>query len=212
MNAYNVVQNNATNLIMPIIEEMVDGHNCSLVWDAAWEIMTLADPTLYVLGPFWYGTHALYYYEDLVRNSTDNNTMATIELFDDVLIDLYMTYWEKAYNALNSSALMDQMEELGGLLATNDTSVADLTPDTSTSNAVDSFFVNYLNSSLASDPWNITNSSLTNVPGNSTNSSLAIDAGNGTNLTGDWTSALNALSADLASLQTAVPTETGSSM
>lgn len=152
LQAYSGVQSNATDVLMPIIEEMVDGHNSTLVWDAAWEILSLANPNIIVMGPFFRGLHAFDYYEDLMMSSTDNATMASSIAIDNVLIDLYQTTWNKAYDALNSSGLLHNLDILGQSLISDDPSVADINQDTTTTDSVNGFFLNYLNSTLVELP------------------------------------------------------------
>lgn len=60
LQVFSILQSNATDLIMPLVADMVAGHNSTLVWDAAWEIMSLANPDIIVEGPFLYGMHSLY--------------------------------------------------------------------------------------------------------------------------------------------------------
>ncbi|KAL9044991.1 MAG: hypothetical protein Q9214_001911, partial [Letrouitia sp. 1 TL-2023] len=46
--SYDIARSNATDLIMPMLYEMVNGSNAFLIWDAAWEIASLADPSILI--------------------------------------------------------------------------------------------------------------------------------------------------------------------
>lgn len=90
---------------MPLVADMVTGHNSTLIWDAAWVIMSLANPDIIVEGPFRYGMHSLYWWEDQIRGTTDDVTMTSTMAINNVLIDLYSTTWNQAYDALRGSGL-----------------------------------------------------------------------------------------------------------
>ncbi len=136
-----------------------------------------------VMGPFLYGMHAFDYYEDAIRNSTDNETMAAIIAIDDFLINLYQTTWNKAYDALDSSGLLHDLDILAQCLTSNDTSVADLNEDPTTTDSINEFFLGYLNSSLVEHPsddpiWRVVDDSTSGD--NSTFSNNSASGDNGT--------------------------------
>ncbi|KAL8717225.1 MAG: hypothetical protein Q9225_005510 [Loekoesia sp. 1 TL-2023] len=148
MEAYNVIRDNATTMLMPIIEEMVNGSNSDLVWNAAWEIMSLADRSIIIVGgPVFQGMHLLDWWEDSIANKTDNENMNSIRAMDAVFIDLYQTTWNKANDILDSSGLSHEMDLIEAAL--NGTS---LEFDDSNADAINDFFLNGPNSTLASSP------------------------------------------------------------
>ncbi|KAL8689999.1 MAG: hypothetical protein Q9218_004462, partial [Villophora microphyllina] len=88
--AYDAVRANATHLITPFIEGMVKRSNSNMVWAAAWEIMSLADPEIIVLGgPVSQGMHSSVWVEDNIANKIDNKTMSNILAIDGLVIDSY---------------------------------------------------------------------------------------------------------------------------
>lgn len=80
--------------------------------------------------------------------------MLSIEAINNVVIDLYNTTWNKAFNALNSSGLLYDMEILDAALNSNssDPSIANATIDQTTSNNVNAWFLNYLTSDFVDLP------------------------------------------------------------
>ncbi|KAI4157342.1 MAG: hypothetical protein LQ342_008352 [Letrouitia transgressa] len=169
LQAYDAVRSNATNLIMPYIENMVNGSNSAAMWDAAWEIASLADPEIILVGgPFFYGMHAMDFYEDEAMNKTDNETMTSYFAIDEVLITQYQDTWNKCYKALNSSGLLHDLDVLQAALWTNDTALSQIEMDTSLTKDITDFFINGPNSTLAGDDgidWSKVNST---AIGNST--------------------------------------------
>ncbi|KAL9034431.1 MAG: hypothetical protein Q9214_007044, partial [Letrouitia sp. 1 TL-2023] len=152
LQAYDAVRSNATDLIMPFIEDMVNGSNSAAMWDAAWEIASLADPEIILIGGcFFRGMHAMDFYEDEAMNKTDNKTMTSFFAIDEVLIKRYQDTWNKSYNALNSSGLLHDLDVLQAALWTNDTALSKIEMDTSLTKDVNGFFINGPNSTLAGD-------------------------------------------------------------
>ncbi|KAL9607066.1 MAG: hypothetical protein Q9167_007983 [Letrouitia subvulpina] len=162
LQAYDAVRINATNLIMPYIENMVNGSNSATMWDAAWEIASLADPEIIVVGGvFSHGMHAMDFYEDEAMNKTDNKTMSSYFAIDEVLITQYQDTWNKCYKALNSSGMLHDLDVLQAALWTNDTTLGKLELDTGLTKDVNDFFINGPNSTLAGDDeidWSKVNS------------------------------------------------------
>ncbi|KAI4209662.1 MAG: hypothetical protein LQ351_007416 [Letrouitia transgressa] len=169
LQAYDATRVNATNLIMPYIADMVNGSNSAAMWDAAWEIASLADPEIILVGGvFFRGMHAMDFYEDQAMNKTDNETMTSFFAIDEVLITRYQDTWNKCYNALNSSGLLHDLDVLQAVLLTNDTTLSQIEMDTSLTKDVNDFFLNGPNSTLAGDDgidWSKVNST---AIGNST--------------------------------------------
>ncbi|KAL8736204.1 MAG: hypothetical protein Q9166_000359 [cf. Caloplaca sp. 2 TL-2023] len=145
MEFYGVVTSNATETIMPFVQEMVNGSDSELLWNAAWEIMSLADPSILVIGgPVFRGMHAFDWFEDSMAYSTDNQTMQSIYAIDTAIIDLYVTTWNKANDALSAAGLLDDIEVLSALTSNQ-------TLDDSGTDATNQFFLDGLNRTLPSD-------------------------------------------------------------
>ncbi|KAL8696586.1 MAG: hypothetical protein Q9224_002719, partial [Gallowayella concinna] len=111
--ALGAVKQNATDMIMPFIKEMVKGSNNEVVWYAAWEIMSLADPSIMVIGgPVFRGMHAFDGLEDSIMDKTDEQTMTSIYATNKKVIDLYQTTWNKANDALTKAGLLQDLDVL----------------------------------------------------------------------------------------------------
>ncbi|KAL8677466.1 MAG: hypothetical protein Q9186_006107 [Xanthomendoza sp. 1 TL-2023] len=135
MDYFSELQNNATDIIMPIIEDMVAGSNSDDIYGMAWEIISLIEPRIVFppSGLFYQGTHACDWYEKQLANQTDATTMKEISDVHTVLIDIYMDGWERATNALNEGGLLENLYNVTNTLAlnSNQSTVADLKlPDT----------------------------------------------------------------------------------
>ncbi|KAL9582411.1 MAG: hypothetical protein Q9212_003316 [Teloschistes hypoglaucus] len=91
LNAFHSVQANTTDVIWPLIEDMLAASKSSLVYEAAFAVfahLTMAPVT--ISGPFAFGMHALDDYEDwLVASGASNETMTLVHAIDGILIDLY---------------------------------------------------------------------------------------------------------------------------
>ncbi|KAI4245471.1 MAG: hypothetical protein L6R40_002532 [Gallowayella cf. fulva] len=153
MDALGVVKDNATEMIMPFIQDMVlQAPDYQLVWYGAWEIMSLADPSILVIGgPFFRGMHAFDSFEDLIVNKTDEKTMASIYAIDDMVIDLYQTTWNKANDALTEAGLVQDLDVLSALTSNQ-------TLDDSGTDATNQWFVDGLNSLSAANSTSADNS------------------------------------------------------
>lgn len=134
LEAYEAAQGNASDLIFPILDEMLNGTNSSIVYDAAWSIYAdLTGTSPMIVGPFMYGMHSLNWIEDQIFANSTNTTSGTnmtesqfqtdIMSMHAVLLDLYSTAWTKSVAALNATGLLDDMQTLSAYLSTNDTSV-----------------------------------------------------------------------------------------
>ncbi|KAL8753167.1 MAG: hypothetical protein Q9184_005500 [Pyrenodesmia sp. 2 TL-2023] len=90
LQAFSMLRTNATNLLMPIVEDMVEGSDSDLIWGMAWEILSLAEPNIQVTRSLFHGgLHACDWYEDSVRNTTNEESMKMLLAVDAVLIDIY---------------------------------------------------------------------------------------------------------------------------
>lgn len=91
--------------------------------------------------------------------------MTSIMAINDVVIDLYNTTWNQAYDALSSSGLLYDMEIIREALVSDDISVANAKIDSTTTDSVNEFFLNYLSSPLVRLPkdttWTIQNEATT---------------------------------------------------
>ncbi|KAI4207646.1 MAG: hypothetical protein LQ346_000453 [Caloplaca aetnensis] len=125
LDAYDVVQRNATDVIWPFIENMLAASNSSLVYEAAFAVYAhLTMAPVAVSGPFAYGMHALDEYEDgLVESGASNETMTMVYAIDGILIDLYETAWQNATAALDATDLPEDFEFLADYLDPKDRSL-----------------------------------------------------------------------------------------
>lgn len=97
-----MVRSNATDIVMPIVEEMVEDSDSALVWGMAWEIISLADPSIIVAGGLFYqGMHACDWYEDYMANTTDAEGMEALRDVKYILIDIYHAAWAEAKELLS---------------------------------------------------------------------------------------------------------------
>lgn len=121
---FDAVRTDASDIIMPFIEEMVNGSSSELVWDAAWEIFSMIDPNIQVIGPVSVGMHCFDWIEDQIENTTDKDTFDSVLAVHGVLEAMYLETWHNAQNALNSSGVLDLLWAIEDDLATNDTALA----------------------------------------------------------------------------------------
>ncbi|KAL8802291.1 MAG: hypothetical protein Q9200_006640 [Gallowayella weberi] len=195
------LQDNATDIIMPIIEDMVAGSNSDDIYGMAWEIISLIEPRIVFppSGLFYQGTHACDWYEEQLKNKTDTMTMKEITDVHTVLIDIYMDGWERATNALNEGGLLENLYNVTNTLAlnSNQSTVADLKlPDAGFKKLVE-FMDGLDNSSLTDIPPDLLN-------GTTPKSSSTYTSGNGTFIIDNFSSSDgNETSAEGATLPTA---------
>ena len=119
VDAWIVVKDNATDIIWPFIVDMLQGTNSSLVITAAWSVYAHLIPTSYeVSGPFHSGWTALPSQEAAwaSSNMSDTDLQALYDI-NDVLTDLYSTAWDGAYDALNSTGVLDDLNTLEKVIA-----------------------------------------------------------------------------------------------
>ncbi|KAI4097345.1 MAG: hypothetical protein LQ344_000444 [Seirophora lacunosa] len=194
LEAFDMVRSNATDIVMPIVEEMVEDSDSALVWGMAWEIISLADPSIIVAGGLFYqGMHACDWYEDYMANTTDAEGMEALRDVKYILIDIY----HAAQGALEQADLLGPLEKLASALDTNDTSVAGLEADHTTTDRIIEFFDSLPDSNLTAG----FEGKVTPLPVNTT----SLTMGNST-----FPSTENSTSA--AGSTTAIPTDTASSL
>ena len=130
--AFQAARANASEIIMPIIQNMTAGTNSSLVFGAAWSLysdLTFSSP--YVIGPFTHGLDCLTWIEDNIFNITKYNTSDPVQkrrqsqilALDQMLLDKYNEAWTSATAALNKTGLLTNMMTLAEYLSPVDTSV-----------------------------------------------------------------------------------------
>ena len=126
LDAWNIVRSNATDILWPFIEDMLEGTNSSLVITAAWSVYSHMLPTPYaVTGPFFYGWTSLYSQEEQWAKDSNisNATLGGLYEINDVLTDLYSTAWDGAFEALNSTGILDDLDWLGQAIMAYNTSL-----------------------------------------------------------------------------------------
>ncbi|KAL8871536.1 MAG: hypothetical protein Q9174_002649 [Haloplaca sp. 1 TL-2023] len=142
LQAYDATRSNATDIILPFIEDMVLGSTSDLVWNAAWEIMSLADPGIMVRGPTSMGMHAFDGIEDEMReNGVSEDQMDAAERVHGVLIAMYQDTWQQAYDALNASGILEEMDTLLDELNTPSEELATIKGDTTGTDSLNEFFL-----------------------------------------------------------------------
>ena len=143
LQAYDATRNNATEIILPFIEDMVLGSTSDLVWNAAWEIMSLADPAIMVMGPTSMGMHAFDGIEDEMReNGVSQDQMDAAERVHGVLIAMYLDTWQQAFDALKDSGVLEEMDTLLDELDTPLEELAAIKGDTTGTDNMNDFFLN----------------------------------------------------------------------
>lgn len=115
LDAWDMVQENATDVLWPFIEDMLYGTNSSLVYMAAWSILSdmLYMPTS-IIGPFFHGWTSMDWDEAQWRNDSTISNATLLEMYqiNDILLTLYDTAWTNGLAALNASGYLDDLEFL----------------------------------------------------------------------------------------------------
>ncbi|KAL9033524.1 MAG: hypothetical protein Q9214_007472 [Letrouitia sp. 1 TL-2023] len=141
LQVFDMVRTNATDLILPIIYEFVNGSNSYMVWDAAWEIASLADPNMIVYGPFFKGMHQMDYWEDQIEGKVDNDTFTSVVGQNGWLIEQYQATWNKCNDTLSKAGYIEQLDIMVSALISNETNVQELKDDMSNTNALNDLFI-----------------------------------------------------------------------
>ncbi|KAL8929870.1 MAG: hypothetical protein Q9208_001014 [Pyrenodesmia sp. 3 TL-2023] len=212
LQAFSMLRTNATNVLMPIVEDMVDGSDSDLIWGMAWEILSLAEPSIQVTGSLFHGgMHACDWYEDSVRNTTDEESMKMLLAVDEVLIDIYQSAWAEATEALDEAGYSEDMWKLQNAMVTNDTSVAELRDDTTNLDFIVGFFQSLEDSNLTA-PYDFNSTSSENSTSEADNtSSFSSTDTSATSLVSTSTGSVRQ-STPLSSIDTSSSTSGGSSM
>ncbi|KAL8871538.1 MAG: hypothetical protein Q9174_002651 [Haloplaca sp. 1 TL-2023] len=150
LDAFGLLQSNATKILMPIVEDLVEGSDSETVWGMGLEILTMTDPNIVVDGSLFHGgMHACDWYEDQIANETDADTMINIMVMNAVLIDMYQNAWNAAMDALNSTNLLDDIISLEDALESkNDTGTARIEDNHVNADNILDFYDSLSNSTL----------------------------------------------------------------
>lgn len=166
------IQGNGSMILFPFLNDMINGSNSSLVYEAAWAVQSnMLSTDELVMGPFWGGghsfedredqwllTHGFYIADDgtivVPSNYTANQTRITNDTIHElrdmlavnaILIDKYEAAYNNGSDAVNATNLLGLLDDYSYLLDINDTSIIpsnELTPNTLTSGADDKYFEN----------------------------------------------------------------------
>ena len=114
----NLARNNVSDLIWPVIQDMLAFSNSSLVYGAAFSLYTeLTMAPVSVMGPFKGGMHSLDQYEDSLQASgASDATMNLVYAIDGILIELYQTAWDNATALANATGLLGDLAVLADYL------------------------------------------------------------------------------------------------
>lgn len=155
LEAWDVIQINATNIVWPFLVDMISDSNSSEVYMAAWSIYS---QLLYmpsdVDGPFYYGFQSLDWEEEQLRANPNitNDTLLDIYAAHDVLLDLYDIAWTSGWAALNASGSLDDLAWLAAVIDSyNDSSLPDSWTTVDASTYDDPFadsFLGFLNTTV----------------------------------------------------------------
>ena len=170
--AMEVIQGNASAILFPFLNDMINGSNSSLVYEAAWAVQSnMISTDEVVIGPFWGGgnsfqdwedqwllTHGFYIADDgsivVPSNYTANQTRVTNDTVRElkdmlavnaILLDKYEAAYNNGSDAVNATNLLGLLDDYAYLLDTNDTSIIpsnELSPNTLTTGADDKYFTN----------------------------------------------------------------------
>ena len=169
--AMEVIQGNGSAILFPFLNDMINGSNSSLVYEAAWAVQSdMLSTDEFVLGPFWGGSNSLEDWEDqwllthgfyvandgtivIPSNYTANQTRITNDTVRElkdmlavnaILLDKYEAAYSNGSDAVNATGLLGLLDDYSYLLDVNDTSIIpsnELTPNTLTTGADDPYFV-----------------------------------------------------------------------
>jgi len=128
LSAYQATQAKISAAIFPIIDELTDGSNSSLIYTMAWSLwVDLTRAPQIVRGPYSHGGHAFDQLEEeyASANNLSKNDTAYIEYIamNAVLIEWYQNAWARASAAANATGLLTHLATLNGYLITNDTAI-----------------------------------------------------------------------------------------
>ena len=125
LEAWYAAQSRASDLLWPFLDQITNGTNSSIIYDAAWAVhsqMLYTDD--HVIGPFWHGMHSLDWNEDQreLGNSDDDTDMEMLAV-NAVLLDLYQYAWNNGSEAVNKTGLLGDLAMLAEYLTPDDRSI-----------------------------------------------------------------------------------------
>ena len=154
---WKATKSKAQNLIWPILTEMLMGTNSTIIIGAAWSIYAHLIPTLWnVFGPFFYGLTSL---PILDENATINNDTGIVNgtdqllehmLLYDIVNDLHAQTYDKAFNTLNQSGCLKDLEILNSVFRHYNKSLPFVEDD---ENKIGDFFKSRMNRSVPAGEW-----------------------------------------------------------
>ena len=127
--AYQTVSANATELLFPVIDQLLAKSNLTIIHDMAFSLLQIVGSPQFMVGPFMYGTTDFDWFEDqITRNMTDEQKQndPNVQLMyaqDGLLIELYEQAWANGTVAANVTGYLSDLEALASHLITNDTSI-----------------------------------------------------------------------------------------
>lgn len=125
LEAFDIIQSNATEILWPFLDDMIQDSNSSEVYMAAWSIYSqLLRKPYKVVGSFYYGLTSFDWEEEQWRADPNISNETLLEFYaqNDILLDLYDTAWNGGLAALNASGTLDNLEWLGNVIDTYDDS------------------------------------------------------------------------------------------
>jgi len=127
--AYQTVSANATELLFPVIDQILASSNLTIIHDMAFSLLQIVSAPQSMVGPFMYGTTDFDWLEDqITHNMTDEQKQndPNVQLMyaqNGLLIQLYEQAWANGTAAANATGYLSDLETLASHLITNDTSV-----------------------------------------------------------------------------------------
>ena len=127
--AYQTVRSNATELLYPVINEILSSSNLTIIHDLAFSLLQIVGTPQYIKGPFMYGIVNFDWWEDqITRNMTDeekqnNPNVQLMYAQNGLLIELYQQAWDEGTAAANATGFLSDLDTLASYLITNDSSV-----------------------------------------------------------------------------------------
>ena len=158
-------QGNVTELIWPVIEDLVEGTNSTDIHNIAWAVYQMSLPTMSIVGPFMGGLNGFDWLEEQMFGNSSNSTSspsssndtAEYELtlaYHGYLAELYDSAWTNATNAANATGLLDSLyflAEYGANLTLSQLPSDWNTTDPDPASVDADFFVAWNNGDLAND-------------------------------------------------------------
>ena len=158
LDLWKITKAKATNIIWPFLTDMLTGTNSTIIVVAALSIYAHLIPTLLdVVGPFFYGLTSLPMLDEnaTIDNQTRivNGTNLTLEqsLLYETVIDIYAQYWDIAYNALNQSGYLIDLQVLTDAIGRDNKTL--LPFDLADEKKIEYFFISRINREVPPHEW-----------------------------------------------------------